>query len=195
METIMQHPLDSNRTLPLVAEISNLISAIGCITKGFPEYVKETSLQTNSRVWFQPFLSTLQGITVVLSQLNQYKSIRESARFLLQRMTGCMGPELLEYLPTMLGSGLLSGESPREIVDFLPFFGLCIYKFKGLSIRSILCTVWKPLFSKIMGFLSQPSEGTDDLRNAMELRKAYLTLVATIFNSRMDDIFFDPGIS
>ena len=45
-------------------------------------------------------------------------------------MAGCMGPSLLEYIPAFLSSGLLSSETATELIDFLPFIGLTIYKLQ-----------------------------------------------------------------
>src|SRR6478736_5635208 len=108
-------------------------------------------------------------------------------------MTGCMGPELLEYIPSFLSSGLLSSETAVEIIEFLPFIGLTIHKFQH-SVLQILIGVWKPLREKISYFLLQPPVGTDDVLNLVNLRKADLTLITTIFNSQLNQVLSSPGI-
>jgi exportin-T len=119
--------LDVNQVeLVLIAELGDLISAIGGVIKGFPDFDPLVS----TKVWTEPFKATLQAILVVLNKYNRFENIRVGARFSLQRMTGCLGPELLEFLPSFLSSGLLSSESAKELIDFLPFIGLTVYKFK-----------------------------------------------------------------
>lgn len=122
--------------LVLVAEIGDLMSCIGCISKGFPDYNEKSSTEAAAAVvtpfWSLPFKTTLQGILIVLSKFNTYGHIRNAARFTFQRMTGCMGSELLDYVPSFLNFGLLSSESPTELIEFLPFVGLIVFKYQVL---------------------------------------------------------------
>ncbi|KAJ3325466.1 pre-tRNA nuclear export protein [Boothiomyces sp. JEL0866] len=192
VEEIMRH----SETTPLndiyIAELADLISAIGGISKGFPEFEKTKEIANyNPEIWRGPFNNTIQGILVVLRKFNTYPQIREASRFALQRMTGCMGPELLEFIPAFLSSGLLSSETALEIIDFLPFIGLTIYKFQQ-SVEVILKGVWKPLREKISYFLLQPPVGTDDALNLLNLRKADLTLITTLFNSQLNEVLTCP---
>ncbi|KAI8901283.1 armadillo-type protein [Globomyces pollinis-pini] len=191
IEEIMQ----IGETQPLnelhISELGDLISAVGAITKGFPDYSKVSQTNFDPLVWRQPFTTTLQGILIVLSKYNVYPNIRESCRFALQRMTGCMGPELLEYIPQFLSCGLLSSETATEVIEFLPFIGLSVHKFQ-LSILPILVTVWRPLREKITYFLTQPPVGTDYVIELVRLRKADLTLIATLFNSQLDGVLTAP---
>jgi exportin-T len=48
-------------------------------------------------------------------------------------MVGCIGPEVLKYMPSFLASGMLSTDSAEELADFLPFIGLMIHKFEVLQ--------------------------------------------------------------
>lgn len=52
--------------------------------------------------------------------------------------------------------------------------------------------IWKPLREKITFFYTQPLVGTDDRLYLISLRKADLNLIATIFNSQLDDILCAP---
>jgi exportin-T len=121
-----------------IGELSDLISSIGAISKGFPDFDASEKGQANSNIWSQPFITTLKGILVVLGRFNVHANIREAVRFALQRMAGCMGPELLEFVPSFLSSGLLSSESAKEIIEFLPFINQMIYKFQVLLIHVAL---------------------------------------------------------
>ncbi|KAJ3271577.1 pre-tRNA nuclear export protein [Terramyces sp. JEL0728] len=193
IEEIMHHSDSTSLNDIYIAELADLVSAIGGISKGFPEFEKSKVTNYNPEVWRNPFNTTIQGILVVLRKFNRYPPIREASRFALQRMTGCMGPELLEYIPVFLSSGLLSSETAVEIIDFLPFICLTIYKFQQ-SVEQILKGVWKPLREKISYFLSQPPVGTDDALNLLNLRKADLTLITTLFNSQLNDIMTCPDL-
>jgi exportin-T len=117
----------SNPTPAAVAELGDLITSIGAISKGFPDY---DSSQKGKAIWSQPFINTLKGILVVLGRFHMFPSIRESVRFSLQRMSGCLGPELLEFIPSFLSSGLLSSESAKELIEFLPFISQIVFKFQ-----------------------------------------------------------------
>ena len=110
--------------LSTISEMGDLISAIGSLTKGFPDYDGTQS------PWRVPFKTTLEGILVVLSRYNSFVFIRSSVRFAIQRMTSCMGPEILGYIAMFLERGMLGSESSKEITDFLPFLGLTIHKFQ-----------------------------------------------------------------
>jgi exportin-T len=116
-----------------IGELSDLISSIGAISKGYPDYDASEKGRANSNIWSQPFITTLKGILVVLARFNIHSSIREAVRFALQRMAGCMGPELLEFVPSFLSSGLLSSETAKEIIEFLPFINQMVYKFQVQS--------------------------------------------------------------
>ena len=129
VEEIVQYSQTAPLDLVTVAELGDLISSIGCIAKGFPDS-SSTDAISPAPFWTVPFKTTLQGILIVLSNLSSYPSIRSSARFTFQRMAGCMGPSLLEYIPAFLSSGLLSSETATELIDFLPFIGLTIYKLQ-----------------------------------------------------------------
>ncbi|KAJ3256087.1 pre-tRNA nuclear export protein [Boothiomyces macroporosus] len=189
IEEIMHHSETTQLNEIYIAELSDLISAIG----GFPEFEKTKDMANyNPEIWRSPFNTTIQGILIVLRKFNTYPQIREASRFALQRMTGCMGPELLEFIPAFLSSGLLSSETAIEIIDFLPFIGLTIYKFQQ-SVEIILKGVWKPLREKISYFLLQPPVGTDDALNLLNLRKADLTLITTLFNAQLNDVLTCPG--
>jgi exportin-T len=124
--------LSSNPDPAIISELGDLISSVGAISKGFPDYDASEKAKLNNKIWSQPFVNTLKGILVVLSRFNMFPSIRESVRFALQRMSGCLGPELLEFIPAFLSSGLLSSESAKELIDFLPFISQMVYKFQVL---------------------------------------------------------------
>ena len=119
-----------NIDIPMIIELGDLISSIGGISKGFPDFEASSKVSGNKLIWSQPFIATLKGIIVVLSKFNSFPNIREATRFTLQRMTGSIGPELLEFIPSFLSSGLLSSESAKELIDFLPFISQIVYKFQ-----------------------------------------------------------------
>ncbi len=122
----------STLDMSMVTELGDLISSIGGISKGFPDFETSSKASVNTQIWSQPFIATLKGIVVVLSKFNHFANIREATRFTLQRMTGSIGPELLEFIPSFLSSGLLSSESAKELIDFLPFISQIVYKFQVL---------------------------------------------------------------
>lgn len=190
IQSIIDYGETNRINIVLVYELSDLITAVGSISKGFPEY----NQQTNSSVppWSECWKTTMQGILIVLVRYNQYPSIREAVRFALQRMAGCMGPEFLGFLPTFFQSGLLSTDSASELTEFLPFVCLIVHKFPAQIVSPMLAELWLPLRNKLNVFLKQAPVGTDDTINLTALRKADLNLLGTLFLSDLDGILTLP---
>ena len=188
LDTLIETP-----TFPLVGELGNIICAIGAISKGFPDFssVTTTSPSTGNE-WKQPFLLTLQAIGLVLERYCGFKSIREAAKFAMQRLSGCIGPVVLDVLPKMVSSGLLAGESSQELLDFLPFISQIIFKF-GPAVFTIMNAIWIPLREKIEFYLQQEPNGTDESRILLDLIKADCSLMNAIFMARLNGIFTSSG--
>jgi exportin-T len=51
-----------------------------------------------------------------------------------------------------------------------------------------------PLLSRIFESLNKPVEGTDDIIEQTNMRKAYLTFILNLLNNRMESIFVSEGI-
>jgi exportin-T len=191
IQAIVEYGENTQINEVLVWELSDLITAVGSISKGFPDTPKSNAGQEESPPWSDSWKLTLQGVLVVLGKYNQHRPIREASRFALQRMVGCMGVEFLDFVMTFFSSGLLSTDSAGELTDFLPFIGLLIHKF-GSAISSMLIELWIPLRNKLSIFLNQPPIGSDDILSIGLLKRADLTLLTTLFTSDLDCVLASP---
>lgn len=118
------------------------------------------------------------------------------------RLVPVMGESILSKIPPLIG-GLLRQSTTGELIDFLPFLGQLIHKFKvGPSwfrliskpnIRDFLDELMLPLLSKIFESLNKPVEGTDDVVEQTSMRKAYLSFILNLLNNRMESIFVSEG--
>ena len=50
--------------------------------------------------------------------------------FAFQRMTKVLGMEVLGYLQLLIENGLIARASCKEVIDFINFVGLILFKFK-----------------------------------------------------------------
>eukprot|EP00842_Homolaphlyctis_polyrhiza_P004115 jgi/Hompol1/4704/HPOL_003826-RA len=207
IETQLQRQLSPEDLDPSsILLLADAITAIGSIGKGFPDYIGSETLSSpptssttahSTRLSMdvqaaQIFQEALHRILLVLQQFSADHRIRNAARFALQRLVGCVGPAVFDHLPTFLSAGLLSSSTATELIDFLPFIGLMIHKFKS-SIVGILTSLWGPLREKIFLFLNQPAAGTDDFIQQLSLRRAYLTLLVALFNADMPEVLTSPS--
>ena len=108
-------------------------------------------------------------------------------------MVGCMGTEILPLIQPLMTTGLLSASSVKEVVDFLPFVGLVVHRYKP-AVRQIIDLLFTPLVERIFILLNQSAAGTDDLVAQTELRRAYLSFLVAILNADLDVIFISDGM-
>jgi len=63
--------------------------------------------------------------------------LKIKARYAFARLVNVLGTEILPYIPPLI-DGLLNESEISELVDFLPFIGLLLHKFKVLFSSSSL---------------------------------------------------------
>lgn len=78
IDELMQFTHTNALEMTHIAELGDLISAIGGISKGFPDYNNTDKTSMKHRVWTDPFITTVKGILVVLAKFNNFSYIRES---------------------------------------------------------------------------------------------------------------------
>jgi exportin-T len=150
---------------------------------GFPDVPKGG---TCNRQWVPVFMQANEIILNVLQALNRFAVIRDAARFASGRLIGCLGGEMLPYLPALINS-LLNECLVNELVDFLPFISLIAHKFKPM-IFNVLDELLLPLVKRVFDFLNTSPSGTDEALLLMELRKAYLTFLTNLFNYELEGV-------
>ncbi|KAI9362521.1 armadillo-type protein [Zopfochytrium polystomum] len=174
--------------MPVTTHLKQLITAIGSIGKGFPDYdVSTKSSVTPSPLWASVFKEALGLIVLVLQQLSTFEVIRESTRFAFQRLIGCIGNDILPYFEPMLAAGLLANCTTRELANFLPSLIQLMFKFKT-SMFPILNDITTPLLERIFTGLNQEITGFDDKNDAINLRRAYLNFLNNIFVFELEGV-------
>lgn len=113
--------------------------------------------------------------------------IRDAVRYTFARLITCLGTEVLPYLPNLI-NGLLTECQVTELVDFLPFIGLVAHKYKPM-IEAIIDELLLPLVKRVFDFLNTTPTGTDEAVLLLDLRKAYLNFILSLFNSNVESVF------
>ncbi|KAJ2659487.1 pre-tRNA nuclear export protein [Coemansia sp. RSA 1199] len=180
-------------------QIHHYLTAIGSIVKGFPDVRADKAVSASapeqlSASTMQVFLKAADMCVAILEALCTSHLVREAARFTLSRMLSVLGAEALPYLPRLIDS-LVSSCAVEELLDLLGLLGLAVFKFKPY-VAPTASELLLPVISKVYGFLDQVAQtgatGTDEAVLLQDLRKAYLTWIAAIFNSDLDSIFLAP---
>ncbi|KAI9323871.1 armadillo-type protein [Dichotomocladium elegans] len=164
-------------------QLHHYIMAIGSVAKGFPNAPKESACV---RPWAVVFKQATEIILTVLHTYNQFVQIRDAARFSFARLINCLGSEVLPYLPALINS-LLTECQLSELIDFLPFIGLAAFRFKPM-IQSIVDELLLPLVKRVFDFLNTTPSGTDEAVLLIDLRKAYLNFLMSLFNADMEGV-------
>ncbi|KAJ3215282.1 pre-tRNA nuclear export protein [Dinochytrium kinnereticum] len=164
--------------------VRQLISAIGSVGKGFPDWDR-VNKKAGLPLWVAVFKQGLHLIILALERLNEQESIREAARFAFQRLVGCVGEDVLPFFNPLVNAGLFRSCTPKEMSNFLPSVGQLMHKFKA-SVFPILNEVLTPIIERVFMFLNQTPSGFDEMNEIIELRKAYLTFVNHIFTNDLE---------
>ncbi|ORX52334.1 Xpo1-domain-containing protein [Hesseltinella vesiculosa] len=159
------------------------IMAIGSVAKGFPTLGKGASC---NQPWASVFIQATEIILNVLQTYNQFELIRDAARFSFARLITCLGADILAYLPPLI-NGLLTECQITELVDFLPFIGLIAHKYKPM-IQNVMDELLLPLVKRVFDFLNATASGTDEAILLMDLRRAYLTFLMSIFHADLEQV-------
>ncbi|KAI7870604.1 armadillo-type protein [Spinellus fusiger] len=164
-------------------QLHHYVMAIGSVAKGFPDVPKASAA---TAPWVVVFKQATEIILNVLQTFNQFVLIRDAARFSFARFITCLGSEVLPYLPTLI-NGLLTECEITELNDFLPFIGLVAHKFKPM-IHTIMDELLLPLVKRVFDFLNTTPTGTDEAMLLLELRKAYINFIVSLFNAELEGV-------
>jgi exportin-T len=115
--------------------------AIGDVAKGF-ESAGDLSIASRQEAGPRLFTAPSETILKALERLEEFVLIRDAvtatpfnlannvkARYAFARLVAVMGENILDKIPLLIG-GLLRKSNTWELIDFLPFLGLLIHKFK-----------------------------------------------------------------
>lgn len=108
-------------------------------------------------------------------------------------MVGCMGNLIMVHVQQIVSLVLSKDSTIQEMIDFLAFVGLIIFKYKP-DIMVIVDGIFSALIERIFFFLGMVATGTDDLLSIRDLKRAYLGFLLAILNNGMEDVFTSGGI-
>lgn len=145
------------------------------------------SAESVQQPWAAVFVQATEIILSALQNFNQISLIRDAVRYTFARLITCLGSEVLPYLPNLI-NGLLTECQVTELVDFLPFIGLVAHKYKPM-IEPIIDELLLPLVKRVFDFLNTTPSGTDEAVLLLDLRKAYLNFILSLFNSSVESVF------
>ncbi|XP_006459374.1 hypothetical protein AGABI2DRAFT_201553 [Agaricus bisporus var. bisporus H97] len=176
---------DLDSLMPIV-KIHHAIMALGNMAKGFPDYptvIPEHYIMPPLDV----FAEMAKAILECLEAMNVFKVIRDATRFAFARVLATAGPTVVNFVPPLMGN-LLAHFEPSELVDFMTFIGLLIFRLNQ-AFYDVLDQLIGPLNLHITSLLSQPISGTDDERAHIETKKAYLALLNNIMAAKLQNVF------
>ncbi|KAJ4477161.1 armadillo-type protein [Lentinula aciculospora] len=180
--------LEGSQVVPVVS-LHHLIMALGSIAKGFPDYPSPLPAE-----YILPpvdvFAEIAQAILVCLENTNALKVIRDATRFAFARILATAGPHVTHFIPSLMGNLLIHFE-PSELVDFMNFIGLLIFRLQD-DMFDVLDELVGPLTAHISGTLSQPITGSDEQRMHVEIKKAYIALLTCVMSTKLQGVFISP---
>ncbi|KAJ3766289.1 armadillo-type protein [Lentinula raphanica] len=178
-----------SEVVPIV-QLHHLIMALGSIAKGFPDYPSPPLPDDFIMPPVDVFAEIAQAILVCLENTNIIKVVRDATRFAFARILAIAGPHVTHYIPPLMGN-LLIHFDPSELVDFMNFIGLLIFKLQD-DMFDVLDELVNPLTTHISTTLSQPISGSDEQRMHVEIKKAYITLLTSIMSAKLQGVFISP---
>ncbi|KAJ3073540.1 pre-tRNA nuclear export protein [Podochytrium sp. JEL0797] len=182
------YKLDTPDNPAVVNYLRQLITCVGSVGKGFPDFdVSTRTVVVVSPLWASVFKQALHRIILVLQRLNGFETIRDAARFAFQRLIGCVGAEILPFFQPLITAGLFSQCSTKELANFLPSVDLLMHKFKD-AFSPIMNEIFVPLLERIFYFLNQTVSGFDELNEMNDLRRSYFNLMNNMFVHRLYDV-------
>lgn len=177
----------ATRDTAAIVKVHHIIMALGNIAKGFPDMPAPPLPEGYIIPPLDVFTQTAQAILVCLEAMNVFKIIRDAARFAFARILATTGPNITHLIPPLM-SNLLTHFEPHELVDFLNFIGLLLHKLKR-DIFDVLDELIGPLTDHIARIISQPVQGTDEERDRVETRRAFINMLNSTLDSDLQGVF------
>ncbi|KAJ8072513.1 pre-tRNA nuclear export protein [Marasmius tenuissimus] len=187
-EALQAYTKGSQDITPIV-KVHHIIMALGNIAKGFPDYPSPLPAG-----YILPpldvFAEVAQAMLVCLENMNVFKVARDATRFAFARILATAGPTITHFIPRLM-TDLLVHFEPSELVDFMNFIALLIFKL-GDDMFDVLDQLVGPLTAHISTSLNQPISGSDDERTHSDTKKAYLALLTSIMTVKLHGVFISP---
>ncbi|KAH8916215.1 hypothetical protein BT69DRAFT_1314090 [Atractiella rhizophila] len=188
LESNIRTSISSPADVVAILQLHHVIMAIGNVAKGFPD-VSPRNLEPTGE-WIQVFKEATDRILAVLKVMSGIAVIREASRFAFNRIVTTAGSSVLPLIPTLIDC-LINQVTLTELAEFTSFLGNVIHKYKA-HVLGVLDNLILPLFQRVVYFLNQPINGTDDKVQQSELRRAQFGLINMIINSHLHEVFVSP---
>ena len=129
--------------------VHHAIMAIGNVAKGFDGAVEISSItrqQTGTKLFSPAAETVLKALSLyedssqirdAVTLISLFEALTLQTRYAFSRFVAVMGENVLDKVPALIG-GLLGKSTTGELIDFLPFLGQLIHKFKVFSFAMIL---------------------------------------------------------
>ena len=171
-----------------LVQVHHIIMALGTLAKGFCEWTPGNSMGAPPPTELSDeFAPAGEATLVALEALHQSMLVRTGARFAFSRMLGVLGSRMLQQLPRWI-DGLLSQTSTRdEMTTFLRILDQVVFGYKT-EIYDILDQLLTPLLQRVFAGLSEPTTGTDDEIQLVELKAQYLNSILVILNNDLASV-------
>ncbi|KAK7050996.1 pre-tRNA nuclear export protein [Paramarasmius palmivorus] len=188
-EALQAYRANGNQDLTSIVKVHHIIMALGNIAKGFPDYPSPLPVG-----YILPpldvFAEIAQAMLVCLENMNVFKVTRDATRFAFARILATAGPTVTHFIPPLMTNLLIHFE-PSELVDFMNFIALLIFKLRD-DMFDVLDQLVGPLTAHISASLSRPISGSDDERSHSETKKAYLALLTSVMSAGLQGVFISP---
>ncbi|KZF25065.1 Xpo1-domain-containing protein [Xylona heveae TC161] len=171
-------------------QIHHDIMAIGTLARGFSDWMPGSTTTTSSappEQLSEEFARAAEAILVTLESLKSSLEIRTAARFAFSRLIGVLGARILPQISRWIDGLLLDSSSRDEMTTFLRLLDQIVYGFKG-EIYNVLDSLLTPLLQRVFSGLAEPTSGTDDEVQLVELRRAYLNSLLIILNNDLSAV-------
>ncbi|KAF9267725.1 ARM repeat-containing protein [Marasmius fiardii PR-910] len=184
-EALQAYTKNTQDVAPVV-KTHHIVMALGNIAKGFPDYPSPLPAG-----YILPpldvFGEVAQAMLVCLENMNVFKVARDATRFAFARILATAGTTITPFIPPLM-SNLLVHFEPSELVDFMNFISLLIFRL-GDDMFDVLDQLVGPLTAHISASLNEPISGSDDERTHSDTKKAYLALLTSIMTVRLQGVF------
>lgn len=160
------------------------IMAIGRFAQGFPT---ENKVKPAGPQWDPIFEKASDYILAAFDAQVSHANIRDATRFAFARIVNIQDTRMAAKMPRLV-SGMIDKSDLTQLSEFLPFLGQLVFKLKPAA-QPVLEEALSPLLKRLFQLLNSPVEGTDDVINLAELRKAYLMFVLNIFGNGHESVF------
>ncbi|KAF2234306.1 Xpo1-domain-containing protein [Viridothelium virens] len=173
-----------------VLQVHHDIMALGTLARGYSDWnpnVASSGPPPAPEV-SQEFLKAAEAILLALETLKSSMDARSAARFAFSRLIGVLGARVLEQLPRWIDGILAQSSTKDEIATFLRLLDQVVFGFKT-EIYAILDSLLTPLLQRVFAGLAEPTTGTDDEIQLVELKREYLNFLLIVLHNDLAAVF------